>query len=317
MGDFFKSLRFKILLALLVVLLAFMLRAAYMGGLGTMADYVLGVVATPFQRLSASISYSVTDILDTLFRAGEYKSENEALREEIRSLRQQLVDYDAAIQENKQYKQFLEIKENNQDFQVELAAVIGRSPDARFGSVTIDKGTIDGIELRDPVITADGLVGYISEVGPTYSQIITILDPTLHVGVSDARTRDTGIVAATIALSQQGRCKMSYIDRGSAVAKGDIVVTSGVGGVFPKGLMIGVVSEVQVESHGTSLYAVLEPAVDIYGIKDVVVITGFEGQTRERSSAPGQNRAQEKMDASSQSESESPQSGADPQEEEP
>ncbi len=315
MGDFFKSLRFKILLALLVVLLAFMLRAAYMGGLGTMADYVLGVVATPFQRLSASISYSVTDILDTLFRAGEYKSENEALREEIRSLRQQLVDYDAAIQENKQYKQFLEIKENNQDFQVELAAVIGRSPDARFGSVTIDKGTID--ELRDPVITADGLVGYISEVGPTYSQIITILDPTLHVGVSDARTRDTGIVAGTIALSQQGRCKMSYIDRGSAVAKGDIVVTSGVGGVFPKGLMIGVVSEVQVESHGTSLYAVLEPAVDIYGIKDVVVITGFEGQTRERSSAPGQNRAQEKMDASSQSESESPQSGADPQEEEP
>ena len=298
MGDFFKSLRFKILLALLVVLIAFMLRAAYMGGLGTMAGYVLGVASTPFQKLSASISYSVTDMLDTLFRAGDYKNENEALREEIRNLRQQLVDYEVALQENEQYKQFLEIKENNQDFQVELAAVIGRSPDARFGSVTIDKGSIDGIELRDPVITADGLVGYTSEVGPTYSQVITILDPTLHVGVSDARTRDTGIVEGTIALSEQGRCKMSYIDRGSAVAKGDIVTTSGVGGVFPKGLMIGTVSEVQVEAHGTSLYAVLEPAVDIYAIKDVVVITEFEGQTRE-STAPGQAKAQQKKDAAS------------------
>lgn len=305
MGDFFKSLRFKILLALLVVLIAFMLRAAYMGGLGTMAGYVLGVASTPFQKLSASISYSVTDMLDTLFRAGDYKNENEALREEIRNLRQQLVDYEVALQENEQYKQFLEIKENNQDFQVELAAVIGRSPDARFGSVTIDKGSIDGIELRDPVITADGLVGYISEVGPTYSQVITILDPTLHVGVSDARTRDTGIVEGTIALSEQGRCKMSYIDRGSAVAKGDIVTTSGVGGVFPKGLMIGTVSEVQVEAHGTSLYAVLEPAVDIYAIKDVVVITEFEGQTRE-STAPGQAKAQQKKDAASSESSANP-----------
>lgn len=298
MGDFFKSLRFKILVALLVVLVAFMLRAAYMGGLGTMANYALGAATAPFQKLSASISYSVTNMLDTLFRAGEYKSENESLKEEIRSLRQQLVDYEAAIQENEQYRQFLEIKENNQDFQVELAAVIGRSPDARFGSVTIDKGSIDGIELRDPVITADGLVGYISEVGPTYSQIITILDPTLHVGVSDARTRDTGIVEGTVALAEQGQCKMSYIDRGSAVAKGDIVITSGVGGVFPKGLMIGTVKEVQVEAHGTSLYAVLDPTVDIYSIKDVAVITGFEGQTREYT-APGQAKAQERKDAAS------------------
>ncbi len=310
MSDFFKSLRFKILLALLVVLVAFMLRAAYMGGLGTMASYVLGAAATPFQKLSASISYSVTDILDTLFRAGDYKSENEALREEIRELRQQLVDYETALQENEQYKKFLEIKENNQDFQVELAAVIGRSPDARFGSVTIDKGSIDGVELRDPVITADGLVGYISEVGPTYSQIITILDPTLHVGVSDARTRDTGIVAGTIALAQSGMCKMSYIDRGSAVAKGDIVTTSGVGGVFPKGLMVGTVSEVQVETYGTSLYAVLEPAVDIYSIKDVVVITGFEGQTREYT-APGQAKAQEKKDAASSGSSSVPEEEAE------
>lgn len=284
MRDFFKSLHFKILLAVLVVLVAFLLRAAYMGGLGTMSSYVLGLVTTPLQQVSSRISYTVTGVLDTLFRAGEYRDENERLREELRQLREQLVDYETVKHENEQYRQFLELKDNNKDFQFELATVIGRSPDARFYSFTIDKGTIDGVALRDPVITADGLVGYISEVGPTYAQVITILDPTLHVGASNARTRDTGIVIGTVALAEQGKCKLSYIDRESAVSRGDIITTSGVGGVFPKGLMIGVVDEVQVESHGMSLYAVLEPVVDIPSVKDVLVITDFEGQNGEETS---------------------------------
>lgn len=281
MRDFFKSLHFKILLAVLVVLVTFLLRAAYMGGLGTMGSYALGLVVTPLQQVSSRVSYAVTGVLDTLFRAGEYRDENERLREELRQLREQLVDYETVKQENEQYRQFLELKDKNKDFQFELATVIGRSPDARFYSFTIDKGTIDGVALRDPVITADGLVGYISEVGPTYAQVITILDPTLHVGASDARTRDTGIVIGTVALAEQGKCKLSYIDRESAVSRGDIVTTSGVGGIFPKGLMIGVVEEVQVESHGMSLYAVLEPVVDIPSVKDVLVITDFEGQNEE------------------------------------
>lgn len=284
MSDFFKSVRFKILLALLVVLLTFLLRAAYMGGLGTMGSYALGLIVTPLQQISSGISHSITEAFDPLIRAGEYRRENEELKTEIRELREQLVDYEKIKQENEQYQQFLELKDQNKDFQFELAAVIGRSPDARFFSFTIDKGTIDGVALRDPVITADGLVGYISEVGPTYAQVITILDPTLHVGASDARTRDTGIVIGTVALAEQGKCKLSYIDRESAVARGDIVTTSGVGGVFPKGLMIGIVDEVQVENHGMSLYAVLEPVVDIPSVKDVLVITEFEGQNQEENS---------------------------------
>jgi len=297
MNDFFKSARFKILIAVLIVLVAFMLRAAYMGGLGTMASYALGLVTTPLQQLSSGISNTVSDAFDPLLRANEYKEENEALRTELRTLRQQLVDYEKIKQENEQYRQYLEMKEENQDFQFELAAVIGRSPDARFYSFTVDKGTVDGVALRDPVITADGLVGYISEVGPTYATVITILDPTLHVGASDARTRDTGIVIGTVTLSQEGKCKLSYIDRESAVARGDIIVTSGVGGVFPKGLMIGTVEEVQVESHGMSLYAVIEPVVDVPAVKDVIIITEFEGQTVEETEEPAAEEPEEAEDA--------------------
>ena len=102
MGNFFKSVHFKILMAVLVVLVAFVLRAAYMGGLGTMSSYFLGLIVTPLQQVSAQVSYSVTGVLDTLFRAGEYKEENETLREEIRQLRQQLVDYETVKHENEQ-----------------------------------------------------------------------------------------------------------------------------------------------------------------------------------------------------------------------
>ena len=270
MKDFLKTKTFKLILGLAILMCAFMLRAAYTDGIAIFTQQIIGAVVYPFQKVSAEISAAVTNMLQGYLRA-------EQLKEEMQLLRDQLVDYESTKNENQLYEKFLDIKEQNPDFEFCPAMVIGRDANSQFDSFIIDKGTMQGVSKRDPVITSDGLVGVVEEVGLTYSRVITIYDPGLNVGSYVSRTRDTGIVVGAVDLAQEGQCKMTYLPRDSGAAIGDIVLTSG-GNVFPKGLKIGSIKEIRQEDHGVSLYAVIEPFASAHGVKDVFVITAFEGQ---------------------------------------
>ncbi len=277
MKGFFKSKTFKVLLCLAVLMCAFMLRAAYTDGIATLAQQVIGVVTYPFQKAASAISNGVGSFLQRYTRADEISAENELLKEENQKLRDQLVEYESIQNENELYRKFLDIKDQNEDFEFCPAMVIGRDANSQFGSFIIDKGTMQGVAKQDPVITSDGLVGVIEEVGLTYSRVITIQDPGLNIGAYISRTRDTGIVVGTVELSREGQCKMTYLPRDSGAAIGDIVLTSG-GSLFPKGLQIGTVKEILQEEQGISLYAVVEPFASVEGVKDVFVVTSFAGQ---------------------------------------
>ena len=277
MPEFLRSKKFKIILALAVMLCAFMLRAAYTDGIAIFGQRLLGAVVYPFQLVSSEISSGVTELLQGRREVQELEEENHSLKEEIRRLQDQMVDYESVKNENQLYRRFLDIKEENPDFSFCPAMIIGRDANSQFGSFIIDKGSLQGVEQRDPVITSDGLVGVVEEVGLTYSRVTTIYDPGLNVGVFVSRTRDTGILSGSVELAQEGQSKMSYLPRQSGAAIGDMVLSSG-GNAFPKGLKIGTIKELDVEEHGISLYAVIEPFADIYNAKDVFVITGFEGQ---------------------------------------
>ena len=301
MKDFFRSTRFKILVAVVVLLFAFMLRAASEPGFATWTSQALGVITQPLQKLSTNISNAASDFFGKFAKADQLTEENEKLKEEIRELNKKLVDYDRLSREIEQYKEYLDLKEKNNDFQFEQASVIGRDPNDRFGSFTIDKGLLDDIQPNDPVITPDGVVGRIAEVGQTTAKVVTILNPSVNVssviGYSDKKTRDTGIVTGTIDLSSQSLCQMMYLSRESLAQKGDLVVTTGVGGVFPKDLLVGAIREVKPDAHGTSLNAII---ADIANIKDVFVITSFEGQGSDPSTSAG---SEGKEDSGSSSES--------------
>ncbi len=278
MQEFLHSKRFKVLLAVLVVLAGFLLRAAWTGGLSPITAKVLSSIAAPFQKASSAISNSVSGFFQKFVNTGAVYDENEALKKQVQELNDKLVDYDQCKQENDQYKDYLEIKERNPDFTFEPAGVIARDQGERFYSFTIDKGSLDGISYLDPVITADGLVGRIYEVGLTSSKVMTILDISMSISAYDSATRDTGVVNGDVVLSEQGRCKLSLLSKENSVTKGDIVLTSGIGGIYPKGLIIGRVEGVEMESHGMSYYAEIIPTADIKQIKDVLVITSFRGQ---------------------------------------
>ena len=278
MKEFFHSWVFKVLVALAVILFAFMLRATVTVGSSTVVEGVVGTITAPFQSVISGISGSVTGFLDRFLKAEEISEENEQLKEENRKLIEQMVDYENYKHENESLKKQLEIEEENPEWETMTASVIGRDPADQFYSFTIDKGSLDGVSYQDPVITSDGLVGIVSEVGTVFSKVTTILDVRLNVACQDVRTQDVATVSGDIAMAQNGQCRMSLIPRESGVARGDIIQTAGTSGLYPQGVVIGRVSKVDFEPQGTMMYAVIEPTNDIKNIKDVVVITSFKGQ---------------------------------------
>lgn len=278
MKEFFHSWVFKVLLALCIVMFAFLLRATMTMGASTVVEQIVGTITAPVQSLTSGLSGSITGFLDQFLRASEISQENEQLREENRKLIEQMVDYENYKQENESLKEQLGIQEENPQWETMTASVIGRDPSDQFYSFTIDKGTLDGVSYQDPVITADGLVGIVSEVGPVFAKVTTILDVRLNVACQDVRTQDVATISGDIEMAQQGKCKMSLIPRESGIAKGDIVQTAGTSGLYPQGIVVGRVSDVGFEPQGTMMYAVVEPANDIKSIKDVVIITSFKGQ---------------------------------------
>lgn len=278
MEEFFKSTKFKILAAVFVVLFSFMIRAAYTGGAAPLTSQVVSIVTSPFRSVAAKISDSATRVFHKYIEADQVLEENEQLKERIRILNQQLVDYEKYKQENEQLREYLELKEEHPDYVFEYASVIGRGSSERFYSFTIDKGSLAGIKQRDPVITADGLVGMVTEVGLNYAKVLTVYDIALDIGAYNVSTGDIGIVSGKVELALEGYCQFSLVDRSSTMAEGNLVYTSGYGGIYPKGIAIGEVIGTEIENHGMSLYAVIKPIVDIENVKSVQVITSFSGQ---------------------------------------
>ena len=148
-----------------------------------------------------------------------------------------------------------------------------------YGAFSINMGSLNGISPYDPVITAEGLVGYVKSVSLTSSTVVTVLDPTVKAGAYDTRTDDSGIVVGSAKLAKNGQCRMNDLTRDCTVAIGDSIVTSGGGGIFPEGLMVGTVNTMGQDVGDIMYYAVIDPAVNFEKLRNVMVITAFEGQT--------------------------------------
>lgn len=276
MKDFFSTRRFKILLCVLVLLAGVMTYAAANGRLSAAPQELLSAAAVPFQRLSSAISGAVQGVVDKYARIDAVIAENKELTEENAKLREQMVDYDIMKRENEQYRQAWQIKEENPSYQVVNANVIGRDALEKYYSFTIDKGSRHGVKVKDSVITASGIVGRVIEVGPNYAKVATILDPSVSIGCMVSRTGDIGLVGGDQVLSQSKQCAMTLLARDTLAAQGDEVITTGLGGVFPKGLPVGTVREVSLEASGKSMVAVIDLYEDIESVKMVMVITEFD-----------------------------------------
>ncbi len=278
MLQFIKSRKFNAFLLTVCALLVGAILAVAVRSSSSPFTGAIGVIFSPVQKLSSLVAEKVDWFSDSFRGSGAYMQEIERLRQKIAEYENKIVDYNAMEQKVASYEKMLGVKEKNRDFVLQRADVIGTDSADMFSSLIIDKGSNDDISVNDPVISGNYLVGIVSKVHPSYCVVETILSPGLNISALESKTRETAYVTTSTELSANGACMMSGLERTTAVTPGGIVITSGIGGTYPKGIIIGTVSEVAESKYDLSDYAVIEPGVDVREIEDLFVITDFEGQ---------------------------------------
>lgn len=271
MKELLASKSFKKLICTLIVIAVLMGISAFSDT--SIVSSVLSSLTLGMQQVSAEVAKDASQkSYDELLR------ENEKLEQELSTLRTQLVDYYETKEENARLWRYYDLKKEYPQYEVMPASVIRRDPCDSFYSFTINRGKAVGISVGDPVVTDKGLVGWISATDLSTARVKTILSPDAKVGSIDAVSRDTGVVSGVVSLSDKGLTAMTKIPAQNTMKTGDIVITTGISGLYPATLMIGEVEEILFDEYDTSKYAVIKPFEDIRTVTDVVVITGFDGQ---------------------------------------
>lgn len=268
MRDFLSTKSAKILIATLAVILV----VAILGATGN------PWVSSAFSFITNGLSSVTANLTEGNKDYETLKSENEKLKKDIADLRTQLVDYYDVKSENSRLWKYYKLKKSNPDYEILPASVIRRDTNEAFYSFTIDAGTSSGISVQDPVITENGVIGFVNSVNATSSKVTTILSPDLQAGAVDKKTGESGVVSGSAILGDENRTAFSKIDANAKVKKGDIIVTSGIGGVYPADLILGKVTDIRYDDYDAAKYAVIKPFDDIKSVTDVVVLTDFKNK---------------------------------------
>ncbi|EWM55282.1 rod shape-determining protein MreC [Ruminococcus flavefaciens] len=283
MRDFIKSTRFKILLAFLAFLVGIMIYSVTKGGYSVSGASFINTVTKPFRAASNRISMSMEGTVDKLSNADKYYEENERLKKQIGELNAQLTEYDAMKAEVEELRKFVSIKEEHEDYMLsQPCGVLGYVTNDPFKSFTIDKGSADGILVNCPVVTAEGLVGITVEVSEHVSTVRTILSPDLSVAaVASSSNADQGIIEGSITASENSRTRLIHVPKKNKLKRGDLMITAGSSGLFPKDYPIGTILDIGFDSNGLSVCADIQPCVDVTRLTSVIVITDFSGKKEE------------------------------------
>ena len=272
MKEFFNLKSVKIL----CVTLSLMIILSVIGACGnTFLSSAFNYLTEGLSKVSATTSAGINKK-----SYEDLEKENKKLSKEIADLRTQLVDYYQLRDENARLWKYYDIKKNHTDYELLPCTVIRRDSNDDFYSFTADVGTADGVQVQDPVITENGLVGFVSSVDATSCHVTTILSPDTQAGAIDAVTNENGIISGNPVHSDKNMTTLTKIDSSGNINKGDIIVTSGLGGVYPANLIVGEVISIEYDKYDTTKYAVIKPYEDIRKLTDVVIITDFETKGR-------------------------------------
>ncbi len=232
------------------------------GWVGVAVETAIAPLVTVLSRISDGVDHAwafVTEI-------GRLRTENARLTGEVARLREENARLREGAQEAVRLRGLLGFK--NQPYHTVAARVIGRDPSHWFSTLLVDRGPADGVRRKDPVVTGDGLVGYVIETSGSWARVLLIQDPRSAVGVLVGRSRDAGVAEG------QGRTvlRVKYLSRDAEIHPGDEVVTAGLGEIYPRGLPVGTVVGVARTEGDLFQEALVRPGVDLTHLEEMLIL---------------------------------------------
>ncbi len=270
----FFSPRVRVVL-LIAILLAVVLTVV--GNLTDMnlPDMVVKGVLTPIRTGASKLTDQAEQLYNYMFGYESLEAENAALKEQLAQLQEDARLADSVARENARLRALLELTTAREDFKLVDSYIISRSSQEWSSNFTINKGTSSGITEGMCAITANGeVVGLVSEAGPNYAVVKSVLDSSLEISATIASSGYNGMVQGGYASGLEGLLRMDYLPSSAVIRNHDQVVTSG-STVYPRNLIIGYVVDAGFDDTGVAKYALLEPAVNVGSLEQVFIVTDY------------------------------------------
>ena len=275
--NFLKHHGLWILFAAAVISVAMAALSVFSANASPLAN-IANTLTSPLRAGYTAVAEWFNDMQNYYQDVTDLKAENAALKQRIAEMEEEVRLAEADREENRLFRQHQGFREQRRDLSdFETAMVTEHAVSNWTSSLTLNKGTALGIEAGDCVLDETGnLVGVISQAGTDWSTVLTLVDTDTSLGAQVFRTKDLGVAQGDFALMREGRLRLDYLPADCHLLAGDLVVTSGLNGYLPSGLVIGSVEEVQMDDSGASSYAILAPDVDLDPLTEVFVIKSFE-----------------------------------------
>lgn len=264
------------IIAAVIIALVALIAISTGGGSGFITRIAAGITK-PIRTTAASVASQFESLYGYMNDYDRLAEENERLSVEISELRQNEREYNEILEENEHFRELLDFKSRHSDYIFDTATVISWSSSNWSSSFTISKGSSNSdVQKGDSIITSTGvLVGQVTEVGHSTSTCITVIDADFSASALVGSSGDSVVANGDFAAMRRGLLTLDYISESTAMYTGDAVTTSGKGEVFPRGLLIGYISDINENASGLGMTATVEPAVSPGSIMNVFIITDF------------------------------------------
>ena len=277
MKDFMRNNGILILIIAVLLALIITVLSVIMTGFADPLTNLVGIVSTPFRNGINAVVNWTEEVYSDAFQQDALKADYEQLKKDYAKLQEELREAQQAKDENERLRNLLGLKERRRELNFEAATVTAYGADNWDSAITISKGTDAGVTAGNCVVDEYGnLVGVVETVGTNWSTVMTIVDSDMEMGGLIARTNDAAILEGDFDLMGQGKLKLSYLPETSELMAGDQVLTSGLSGMYPSGLVVGSIEELRTDASGMNRYAVIVPETELNNLEQVFVVTSFD-----------------------------------------